>query len=259
MNEIKEPKQKINNVNTITISFKLLDAQKVVEISLFIKEQISVQELKEFLSNDFDFPVEDIILFNPLEGILDNLYQFSFKENNKIDLELIIQNNDNSIKFSQSDKKSDSKKLIRGIPNKVNDNFKINSKNINLNFKINRNNSEIQKNNKDYNLINKIKKTSYSEVGKSQRNINFKTQQIKSYNQEAPKINFFTNNNQNKMILPKINETIVNNDFNEEVNQKLASKKPNANNFLGQKRKIMPSFVTTITNRNKNIHLINND
>ena len=260
MSEIKELKQKYNNANTINISYKLLGSQKVAEISLFIKEKVSVLELKEFLSKDFGFPVENIILFNPLEGILDNIHQFSFKENNIIKLELIVQNNDNGIQFIQNDKKSESKKSITDISNKINNNLKINNKNNNINknnknnknkiinFQINKNNSEIQKNNNGNNLINKNKETSYPEAGKILKNVNFKTQQINFDNKKAPKINFFTNNIQNKMILPKINESIVNNNFNDATSKKLDSKKANNNNLLGQKRKIIPSFVTTIAN-----------
>ena len=147
MSEIKELKQKNNNTNTINISYKLLDIQKVVEISLFIKEQISVLELKEFLSKDFDFPVEDIILFNPINGILDNMYQFSFEKNNVINLELILQNNDNNIKLNEADKKSDSKQMITDISNKINNNLKKNNnknKNLNYNFQINKNNKNIK-------------------------------------------------------------------------------------------------------------------
>ena len=272
MSEIKELKQKNNNANTIIISYKLLSSQKVAEISLFIKEQVSVLELKEFLSKDFDFPVENIILFNPLEGILDNIYQFSFKENNIIKLELILQNNDNNIILNQNDIKSESKKSITDISNKINNNLKINNKNNNennknnknnknkiINFQINKNNPEIQKNNNSNNLINKNKETSYPEAGKMLKNVNFKTQQINSDNKKASKINFFTNNIQNKMILPKINESFVNNNFNDATIKKLDSKKVNNNNLLGQKRKIIPSFVTTITNHDKTISLDNNN
>ena len=85
-------------------------------------------------------------------------------------------------------------------------------------------------------------------MGKLQKNINFKTQQINTYTQKTAKINFLTNNNQNKMILPKFNEFCFNNNFNDVINQKITAKKDNNSNFIGQKRKITPSFVTTVTN-----------
>ena len=74
----------------IEISLLLPDKQKKIIISLFISDNIKVKELKEFISKDFDFPINTMRLFSPLHGTLEDSYEFQFEQDKKINLNLIL-------------------------------------------------------------------------------------------------------------------------------------------------------------------------
>ena len=94
MNQIKELKNKNNKSFIIDIIHILVNSEKnitvKIKISLSISAPLTVLELKEFISNDFGFPVKNMIFFYPLNGIIENSYKFSFEPNKKILLILIL-------------------------------------------------------------------------------------------------------------------------------------------------------------------------
>ena len=97
MNQIKE----LNNNNCkrfiIEINLILLYSQKRYTISLFVCATISVLELKQFISKDFEFSIQSMIFFYPPKGIIDNAYKFLFEPNKIITIDLIIDRKKNQI------------------------------------------------------------------------------------------------------------------------------------------------------------------
>lgn len=67
MNQIKELKNKNNKSFIIDIIHILVNSEKnitvKIKISLSISAPLTVLELKEFISNDFGFPVKNMIFF----------------------------------------------------------------------------------------------------------------------------------------------------------------------------------------------------
>ena len=90
MNQIKELNKNNCKNFIIEIYLILLDSQKSFTISLFIYTTISVLELKQFISKDFEFSIESMIFFYPPKGIIDNTYKFLFEPNKIIRIDLII-------------------------------------------------------------------------------------------------------------------------------------------------------------------------
>ena len=136
MNQIKELKNKNNNRFIIEITLIQLESQKKIIISLFITAPVTVLELKKYLSKDLDFPIQNMIFFYPIRGIIDNSYIFFSEPNTKIELSLIIddkKNESNKIKPDISINNKDSK----NISNNININIlkKNNNRNLNNNFK----------------------------------------------------------------------------------------------------------------------------
>ena len=74
----------------IEISFIIPNKLKKFIISLFISDNLKVLELKEFISKDFDIPINTFKFFYPLEGFLDDSYEFPFEQDKKINLDLIL-------------------------------------------------------------------------------------------------------------------------------------------------------------------------
>ena len=74
----------------IEISLLLPNKQKKIVISLFVSDNIKVKELKEFISKDFEFPFNTIKFFSPLQGFLEDSYEFQFVQDKKINLNLIL-------------------------------------------------------------------------------------------------------------------------------------------------------------------------
>ena len=103
MNQIKELKIRYNKDFKIEFTLLLLESQKKITISLIISEPVTVLELKEFISKDFDFPVKDLIIFYPLKGIMENSYIFNAEPNEKILLDLIYDDRKNDINNLNND------------------------------------------------------------------------------------------------------------------------------------------------------------
>ena len=151
MNQIKELKNISKEEFIIEISHILLGSLKKFTISIFISEPVTVLELKEFISKDFDYQIEDMIIFYEQQGILENSYTFQAEPNKKIELGLII--DDKKIETSELHKKisKDYKETINLQNSYISPINKINS-NSSLSISTKNNSNPIENNNK--NLIN---------------------------------------------------------------------------------------------------------
>ena len=258
MNQIKE----LNNNNCkrfiIEVNLILLDSQKRYTISLFIYTTISVLELKRFISKDFEFSIQSMILFYPPKGIIDNAYKFLFEPNKIITIDLIIDRKKNQIN-----------KLNKEIALKnINyDNLQKNTSNYNIILLNNKNNKNNLINNyiKPYNDINNtVLLNPYNNLLNNPFNDNKQCQL-------PEKTNYFNNqinNNICKSII-KDNKTenlnniykIDNNNLNQIKNNKcnfiltkIDTKQKIANdNLLGKKRSFPATFKTTILNKENEI------
>ena len=258
MNQIKE----LNNNNCkrfiIEVNLILLDSQKRYTISLFIYTTISVLELKRFISKDFEFSIQSMILFYPPKGIIDNAYNFLFEPNKIITIDLIIDRKKNQINKLNKEialKNINYDNLPKNISNC--DKFLLNNKN-------NKNNL-INNYIKPYNDINNtVLLNPYNNLLNNPFNDNKQCQL-------PEKTNYFNNqinNNICKSII-KDNKTenlnniykIDNNNLNQIKNNKcnfiltkIDTKQKIANdNLLGKKRSFPATFKTTILNKENEI------
>lgn len=258
MNQIKE----LNNNNCkrfiIEVNLILLDSQKRYTISLFIYTTISVLELKRFISKDFEFSIQSMILFYPPKGIIDNAYKFLFEPNKIITIDLIIDRKKNQINKLNKEialKNINYDNLPKNISNS--DKFLLNNKN-------NKNNL-INNYIKPYNDINNtVLLSPYNNLLNNPFNDN-------KQSQLPEKTNYFNNqinNNICKNII-KDNKTenlnniykIDNNNLNQIKNNKcnfiltkIDTKQKIANdNLLGKKRSFPATFKTTILNKENEI------
>lgn len=258
MNQIKE----LNNNNCkrfiIEVNLILLDSQKRYNISLFIYTTISVLELKRFISKDFEFSIQSMILFYPPKGIIDNAYKFLFEPNKIITIDLIIDRKKNQINKLNKEialKNINYDNLPKNISNC--DKFLLNNKN-------NKNNL-INNYIKPYNDINNtVLLNPYNNLLNNPFNDNKQCQL-------PEKTNYFNNqinNNICKSII-KDNKTenlnniykIDNNNLNQIKNNKcnfiltkIDNKQKIANdNLLGKKRSFPATFKTTILNKENEI------
>ena len=258
MNQIKE----LNNNNCkrfiIEVNLILLDSQKRYTISLFIYTTISVLELKRFISKDFEFSIQSMILFYPPKGIIDNAYKFLFEPNKIITIDLIIDRKKNQINKLNKEialKNINYDNLPKNISNC--DKFLLNNKN-------NKNNL-INNYIKPYNDINNtVLLNPYNNLLNNPFNDN-------KQSQLPEKTNYFNNqinNNICKNII-KDNKTenlnniykIDNNNLNQIKNNKcnfiltkIDTKQKIANdNLLGKKRSFPATFKTTILNKENEI------
>ena len=258
MNQIKE----LNNNNCkrfiIEVNLILLDSQKRYTISLFIYTTISVLELKRFISKDFEFSIQSMILFYPPKGIIDNAYKFLFEPNKIITIDLIIDRKKNQINKLNKEialKNINYDNLPKNISNC--DKFLLNNKN-------NKNNL-INNYIKPYNDINNtVLLNPYNNLLNNPFNDNKQCQL-------PEKTNYFNNqinNNICKSII-KDNKTenlnniykIDNNNLNQIKNNKcnfiltkIDNKQKIANdNLLGKKRRFPATFKTTILNKENEI------
>jgi len=258
MNQIKE----LNNNNCkrfiIEINLILLDSQKRYTISLFIYTTISVLELKQFISKDFEFPIQSMIFFYPPKGIIDNAYKFLFEPNKIITIDLIIDRKKNQIN-----------KLNKEIALK-NINYQNLEKNISNYNQILLNN----KNNKN-NLINNYIKP-YNDINNTEllnpynNLLNNPFNDNKQY-QLPEKTNYFNNQINNNICKNIKNENktenlnnvykIDNNNLNQIKNNKCnfistkidTKQKISNENLLGKKRSFPATFKTTILNKENEI------
>ena len=224
MNQIKKLKSISKEEFIIEISHILLGSLKKFTISIFISEPVTVLELKEFISKDFDYQIEDMIIFYEQQGILENSYTFQAEPNKKIELGLII--DDKKIETSELHKKisKDYKETINLQNSYISPINKINS-NSSLSISTKNNSNPIENNNK--NLIN--------------NNINDKNDYYL-----PPNINLLNNKN-----IYDINDNIRNND--NDVNKNL-NKNENINLNISKNNKC--NFVLTKMDSPK---YINND
>ena len=258
MNQIKE----LNNNNCkrfiIEINLILLYSQKRYTISLFVCATISVLELKQFISKDFEFPIQSMIFFYPPKGIIDNAYKFLFEPNKIITIDLIIDRKKNQIN-----------KLNKEIALK-NINYQNLEKNISNYNQILLNN----KNNKN-NLINNYIKP-YNDINNTEllnpynNLLNNPFNDNKQY-QLPEKTNYFNNQINNNICKNIKNENktenlnnvykIDNNNLNQIKNNKCnfistkidTKQKISNENLLGKKRSFPATFKTTILNKENEI------
>ena len=246
MNEIKELKNINNKEFIIEISLILIESQKTITISLLISAPITALQLKEFISKDFGFDIKNMIIFYPLKGIINNTYTFQAEPNEKICVNLIL-----------DDKKKDINKL----------NNEISLKNIELKKIKNNNFFDINLLNNQNNINNLIKnncniKTADTINDKKGCHL-FNSKNIS----DTKKINDITNikdNNINKNINLSNNENQKNNNIKinnkTNINQiktnkcnfvltKIDNKQKSIDDFvLGKKRNNPATFKTTILN-----------
>jgi len=236
MNQIKELKYQNKKECIIEISLIILESQKKITISLFISAPVTVLELKKFISKDFDLNIEDMIFFYPLKGIIDNTYKFQAEPNQKISLDLILDN-----------KKKDIDKLDNEISLKSNEYKKLpinNFSDVNLLKTQNNVNNTCQKlidsinNKKGCHLFNSINCYDKKNVNALNYNINI------NFNESQKTNNFNINNKTN---IPQIKPNKCN--F---VLTKIDNKQKMYNEtLLGKKRNNPATFKTTILNKEK--------
>ncbi len=125
----------------IEISFIFPNKQKKMIISLFISDNITVKELREFISKDFNIPINNLNFFYSSKGFLKDSFEFQFKQDNIINLDLIFgapkesafdlkyknvskkEENQNNINEYNLNKKNELKSSVT----RINDFFQINS------------------------------------------------------------------------------------------------------------------------------------
>ena len=241
MNQIKELKNISKEEFIIEISLIILESLKKFTISIFISEPVTVLELKELISKDFDYKIEDMIIFYRHQGILENNYTFQAEPNQKIKIELLI--DDKKIETSELHKKIsiDYKETINLQNTNILTNKKIHSSNSlsistkNDSIPIESDNKNLTNNNindkNDYylpNNINLLNNKNICDINDNKRINNDDTNKI-------------LNKNEN------INSNVVKNNKCNFVLTKMDSPKYTINDFLlGKKRKFPTTFKTTI-------------
>jgi hypothetical protein len=241
MNQIKELKNISQEEFIIEISHIILESLKKFTISIFISEPVTVLELKELISKDFDYKIEDMIIFYRHQGILENNYTFQAEPNQKIKIELLI--DDKKIETSELHKKIsiDYKETINLQNTNILTNKKIHSSNSlsistkNDSIPIESDNKNLTNNNindkNDYylpNNINLLNNKNICDINDNKRINNDDTNKI-------------LNKNEN------INSNVVKNNKCNFVLTKMDSPKYTINDFLlGKKRKFPTTFKTTI-------------
>ena len=241
MNQIKELKNISQEEFIIEISHIILESLKKFTISIFISEPVTVLELKELISKDFDYKIEDMIIFYRHQGILENNYTFQAEPNQKIKIELLI--DDKKIETSELHKKIsiDYKETINLQNTNILTNKKIHSSNSlsistkNYSIPIESDNKNLTNNNindkNDYylpNNINLLNNKKICDINDNKRINNDDTNKI-------------LNKNEN------INSNVVKNNKCNFVLTKMDSPKYTINDFLlGKKRRFPTTFKTTI-------------
>ena len=202
----------------IEISLLLPDKQKKIIISLFISDNIKVKELKEFISKDFDFPINTMRFFSPLQGTLEDSYEFQFEQDKKINLNLIL------IAPIESAHDLNPKNILK------NENIQKNINEYKL-IKKNELNEAVIRNNDLFKMSNSIHQLNNTKDEKNESSI------FKDLNLANDKINNFNiinkNNKNENLILNKKNKNEICNFFL----TKKSEKKLNKNfSFLNKKR-----------------------
>lgn len=262
MNQIKELKIRYNKDFKIEFTLLLLESQKKITISLIISEPVTVLELKEFISKDFDFPVKDLIIFYPLKGIMENSYIFNAEPNEKILLDLIYDDRKNDINNLNNDLRLKQNEY-NNFQNTINFDYHI-KENKNIITNIIKSDDKIKIDNSNQKLINPMNINKETFLFK---NINFSDAKIDNNNKINLNINLEEKQKNDNI---KMNEK---NDLNHIKNNKCSfiltkiddTKKISNVYLLGKKRNITTTFKTTILNKEKedtktkNIKLANNN
>jgi hypothetical protein len=241
MNQIKELKDISKEEFIIEISLIILESLKKFTISIFISEPVTVLELKELISKDFDYKIEDMIIFYRHQGILENSYTFQAEPNQKIKIELLI-----------DDKKIETNELHKKISIDYKETSNLQNSNILINKKVNSN----------YSLSISTKNDSYP-IESDNKNLTNNNINVKNDYHLPNNINLLNNKNicdinDNK----RINANDVNKNLNKNENINLNIFKNNKCNFvltkmdspkyqmndflLGKKRRFPTTFKTTI-------------
>ena len=241
MNQIKELKDISKEEFIIEISLIKLESLKKFTISILISEPVTVLELKELISKDFDYKIEDMIIFYRNQGILENSYIFQAEPNQEIKLELLI-----------DDKKIETNELHKKISIDYKETSNLQNSNILINKKVNSN----------YSLSISTKNDSYP-IESDNKNLTNNNINVKNDYHLPNNINLLNNKNicdinDNK----RINANDVNKNLNKNENINLNIFKNNKCNFvltkmdspkytmndflLGKKRSIPTTFKTTI-------------
>ena len=241
MNQIKELKNINKEEFIIEISLIKLESLKKFTISILISEPVTVLELKELISKDFDYKIEDMIIFYRNQGILENSYIFQAEPNQEIKLELLI-----------DDKKIETNELHKKISIDYKETSNLQNSNILINKKVNSN----------YSLSISTKNDSYP-IESDNKNLTNNNINVKNDYHLPNNINLLNNKNicdinDNK----RINANDVNKNLNKNENINLNIFKNNKCNFvltkmdspkytmndflLGKKRSIPTTFKTTI-------------
>jgi hypothetical protein len=241
MNQIKELKNISQEEFIIEISHIILESLKKFTISIFISEPVTVLELKELISKDFDYKIEDMIIFYRNQGILENSYIFQAEPNQEIKLELLI-----------DDKKIETNELHKKISIDYKETSNLQNSNILINKKVNSN----------YSLSISTKNDSYP-IESDNKNLTNNNINVKNDYHLPNNINLLNNKNicdinDNK----RINANDVNKNLNKNENINLNIFKNNKCNFvltkmdspkytmndflLGKKRSTPTTFKTTI-------------
>ena len=141
INQTKQGRYRSDSHFIIEISFILPNKQKKMIISLFISDNITVKELREFISKDFNIPINNLNLFYSSKGFLKDSFEFQFKQDNIINLDLILGAPKESafdLKYKNVSKKEENQKNIneynlnkknelKSSVTRINDFFQINS------------------------------------------------------------------------------------------------------------------------------------
>ncbi len=139
--QIKKGRYRSDKHFIIEISFILPNKRKKIVISLFISDNIKVKELREFISKDFNIPINNLNFFYSSKGFLKDSFEFQFKQDNIINLDLILGAPKESafdLKYKNVSKKEENKKNIneynlnkknelKSSVTRINDFFQINS------------------------------------------------------------------------------------------------------------------------------------
>ena len=241
MNQIKELKNINKEEFIIEISLIKLESLKKFTISIFISEPVTVLELKELISKDFDYKIEDMIIFYRYQGILENSYLFQAEPNQKIKLELLI-----------DDKKIETNELHKKISIDYKETINLQNSNILINKKINSNNSlSISTKNDSYPIESDNKNLTNNNINvKNDYHLPNNINLLNNKNICDINDNKRINNNDINKILNKnenINLNVVKNNKCNFVLTKMDSPKYTTNDFLlGKKRSIPTTFKTTI-------------
>ena len=240
-NQIKELKNISQEEFIIEISHIILESLKKFTISIFISEPVTVLELKELISKDFDYKIEDMIIFYRHQGILENNYTFQAEPNQKIKIELLI--DDKKIETSELHKKIsiDYKETINLQNTNILTNKKIHSSNSlsistkNYSIPIESDNKNLTNNNindkNDYylpNNINLLNNKNICDINDNKRINNDDVNNIPKKNENI-NLNVFKNNKCNFVLTKMDSPKYTINDF-----------------LLGKKRKFPTTFKTTI-------------